>query len=85
MPAVNPFQWIAASDDTLRLLRLRDLKLGQLFHALQVAEDSLGLFFVNPADGEPDMNYDVVADTGVGCVGQAHVLGDAPKADFTNG
>ena len=57
-------------------------KLAQLLHLAQILEDLLGLRFVHPAEGEADVDDDVIADLGFGDVGEADFLEDAAEVNF---
>ena len=57
-------------------------KFAQLLHLAQILEDLLGLGFIHAAEGEADMDDDVIADLGLGHVGEADFLEDAAEINF---
>jgi hypothetical protein len=57
-------------------------KLGQLLHLAEIFEDLLGLGFINPAEGEADVDDDVIADLGFRDVSEANFLKDAAEVNF---
>ena len=54
----------------------------QLLHFAQILEDLLGLGFINPAEGEADVDDDVIAELGFGDVSEADFLEDAAEVNF---
>src|SRR5579862_8837609 len=56
----------------------------QSAHLLKVLEDALGFVLVDDADGEPDVDQDVLPDFGFGSVRQVDVLTDAAEVDLAD-
>src|ERR1700756_607874 len=56
----------------------------QSAHLLKVLEDALGFVLVDHADGEPDVDQDVLADFGFGSVRQVDVFADAAEVDLAD-
>jgi hypothetical protein len=52
-------------------------------HLAEILEDLLGLGFVNAAEGEADVDDDVIAELGFGDKSEADILEDAAEIYFT--
>jgi hypothetical protein len=53
-------------------------------HLLEVFENAFRFFLVNDADGESDVDQDVLADFGFGSVGEIDFFADAAEIDFAD-
>ena len=52
--------------------------------SLQIPEHLVRLFLIDPAEGEADVDDDVIANLGLGHVGEAGFLEDAAEIDFAH-
>ena len=62
-------------------LRLAPSSASMLADPLEMREDAAGLGLVDDGDGEADMDEHVVADLGLGRVGEVDLLDDAAEID----
>src|SRR5579862_2360580 len=53
-------------------------------HLFKVLEDALGFVLVDDADGEPDVDQDILPDFGFGCVRQVDVFANAAEVNFAD-